>query len=126
MPPAMTTLLLAMQPPVLRAQEEDLSGIPQEVLDRLPPDVVDQLRDGVLDKIPEDVLERLPASITDRIPDGFLESASANPMLVGILLIIGVLAVLGFFYGVAKSFFKMAIYSGIAGAIAWFWYFNIR
>ncbi len=108
------------------AQEDGLSDIPQEVLDRLPPDIVEKLRTGVLDKIPDDVVDRLPPSIADRIPDGFLESAAANPLLTAILLLIGVLAVIGFFYGVAKSFFKMALYSGIAGAIAWFWYFNIR
>jgi len=25
-----------------------------------------------------------------------------------------------------KKLFKLALYAGIAGAIAWFWYFNIR
>jgi UDP-N-acetylmuramyl pentapeptide phosphotransferase/UDP-N-acetylglucosamine-1-phosphate transferase len=27
---------------------------------------------------------------------------------------------------IVKKLFKLALYAAIAGAIAWFWYFNIR
>lgn len=29
-------------------------------------------------------------------------------------------------FWIVKKLFKLALYAGIAGVIAWFWYFNIR
>ncbi len=106
--------------------EELIDRLPRDVLDRLPPDVIEQIRDGVIDQIPEEVVDRLPAGIADRIPEGLLASASADPLLTTILIVVGVLAIVGFLYGIVKSAFKAALFAAVVGGGAWYWYFNIR
>ena len=95
-----------------------VDSIPEEVLERLPDDVRQQLEDGIIDKIPEDIADTLPEGLRDSIPPGLIEAASANPLFA----VIGVLAVLGFIYGVVKSAFKAIVFFGALAAIAWFFF----
>jgi hypothetical protein len=102
----------------------DIEELPPEVVEELPEDVVQQLKDGVLDAIPDDIVDSLPASIQDKIPDGLLEAASSNPAFTRVLLAIGVLAIIGFVFGVVKSAVKWMIYSAIVGVAAWYFFFQ--
>ena len=107
--------------PLAQVEFEDL---PPEVVDELPSDVVDQIKDGVLDKLPDDVVSELPQSIQDKIPEGLLEAAASNPTFTKVLLAIGVLAVVGFIFGVVKSAVKWMLYSAIVGVAAWYFFFQ--
>jgi hypothetical protein len=102
----------------------EIDELPPEVVDELPSDIVDQIQDGLLDKIPDDVFSELPASIQDKIPDGLLEAASSSSTLSKVLLAIGLLAVVGFVFGVIKSAVKWMIYSAILGVAAWYFFFQ--
>lgn len=102
----------------------EIGDLPPEVVDQLPADVVDQIKDGLLDKLPDDVVSQLPASIQDKIPDGLLEAASSNPTFQKVLLAIGVLAVLGFVYGIIKSAVKWMFISGLLAVAAWYFFFQ--
>lgn len=93
-----------------------VDSIPEEVLERLPDDIRQQLEDGVIDKIPQDIVDRLPEGLQDRVPPGLIEAASANPLFA----VIGVLAIIGFIYGVVKSAAKAAAFFGVLAALAWF------
>ena len=108
----------------LLAQVE-IEDLPPEVVEELPTDVVDQIKDGLIDKLPEEVVSELPQSIQDRIPEGLLEAASSNPTFTRILLIIGILAVIGFIFGVIKSAVKWMLYSAILGVAAWYFFFQM-
>jgi hypothetical protein len=110
---------------ILFQTENPLDRLPQEVIDRLPDDIVRQLRDGVIDQIPEDVVDRLPDSVADRIPSGLIDFASSNPTMAVILAVIGVLAILGFIYGVMKSAVKVMLFSIVAGVAAWWFFFQV-
>ncbi len=103
----------------------EIDDLPPEVVDELPTDVVDQIKDGLLDKIPDDVVSELPASIQDKIPEGLLEAASSNATFTKVLLVIGVLAVVGFIFGVIKSAVKWMLYSAILGVVAWYFFFQM-
>ena len=103
-----------------------LDDLPQDVIDQLPTDVVQDIAEGAIEKIPQEVVDRLPDSVADRIPDGLLEAVGADPVLAGLLIAIGGLALVGFVYGIVKAAWKAAFFAGILGAAAWFWYFNIR
>lgn len=92
--------------------------IPEEVLEKLPEDIRRQLEDGIIDKIPEDILDSLPEGLRDSIPPGLIDAASANPLFA----VIGVLALIGFGYGVMKSFMKAAVFFGVLAALAWFFF----
>ncbi|MFQ5554824.1 MAG: hypothetical protein ACE5GC_05570 [Acidimicrobiia bacterium] len=98
--------------------------IPPDVAEQLPDDVLQQLRDGVIDKIPEDVVDRLPDAVQDRIPEGLLDLASSNNTFTIVLAIAGVLAVVGFVWGIAKSAIKAALFFALAAAVAWFLFFQ--
>jgi hypothetical protein len=111
----MSTTLLA---------QVDVEELPTEVVESLPDDVVQRLRDGVIDAIPNDIVDTLPASVQDKIPDGLLEAASSNPALTRVLLVVGVLAVVGFVFGVIKSAVRWMIYSAIVGVAAWYFFFQ--
>jgi len=102
----------------------ELEDLPPEVVDELPTDVVDQIKDGLLDKIPDDVVAELPSSIQDRIPDGLLEAAADNPTFTKVLLVIGILAVIGFVFGVIKSAVKWMLVSAVIGVAAWYFFFQ--
>ena len=112
--------------PLAQAPQDLIDDIPPDVIDQIPDSVIDQLRDGVIDKIPDDIVDQLPTSVTDRIPDGLLESASANPVLAGILIVVGVLALIVFVFGIVKSAIKAAVFGGVLAAAAWYWYFQIQ
>ena len=103
----------------------EIDDLPPEVVDELPNDIVDQIREGLLDKLPEDVVSDLPASIQDRIPEGLLDAASSNPTLTTVLLTIGVIAVVGFIFGVIRSAVKMMFISAILGVAAWYFFFQV-
>ncbi len=92
--------------------------IPEEVLDRLPDDIRQQLEDGVIDKIPQDVVDKLPEGLRDSLPTDLIEAASANPLFA----VIGVLALIGFGYGVFKSAMKAVVFFAAVAAIAWFFF----
>lgn len=102
----------------------DIDELPPDVVDSLPDDVLQQLKDGVLDKIPDDIVDSLPDAIQSKIPEGLVEAASSNPTFTKVLLVIGVLAVIGFVIGVVKSAVKWMIYSGILGVAAWYFFFQ--
>ncbi|MDJ0923073.1 MAG: hypothetical protein QNJ77_00815 [Acidimicrobiia bacterium] len=102
----------------------DIDELPPEVVDSLPDDIVQQLKDGVLDAIPEDIVDSLPSAVQDKIPEGLLEAASSNPTFTKVLLVIGVIAVIGFIFGVVKSAIKWMIYSAIVGVAAWYFFFQ--
>lgn len=126
-------------PGILRAMPEtlaqsgpisfvDVEDLPPEVIDQLEelePDVVDDLRNGVIDQIPEEVVDRLPVGVQDQIPDALIDAASANPAFAAVLVIIGVLAVVMLVWAIFKSAIKIAVFSGILGAAAWFWFFRV-
>ena len=92
--------------------------IPEEVLERLPDDIRQQLEDGVIDKIPQDVIDKLPEGLRDSVPTGLIDAASANPLFA----VIGVLALIGFGFGVAKSAVKAIVFFALLAAIAWFFF----
>jgi len=93
-----------------------VDSIPEEVLEKLPEDVRRQLEDGTIEKIPQEVVDKLPESLQDSVPTGLIEAASANPLFA----VIGVLAVIGFAYGVAKSAVKAVVFFAALAAVAWF------
>ena len=75
------------------------------------------LGDEIVDRVPEDLRERA-GQIADDV--------RANPVLLGILIVIGVVTALIFLWGIFKQVVKAAIIGGAASAAAWYWYFNIR
>ncbi len=101
-----------------------IEDLPPDVVSKLPPQVVDQIRKGLLDKIPNDVVSQLPASLQDKIPSGLLEAASSNPTFQKVLLVIGVLALIGFVIGLLKSAIKWMIFSAILAVGAWYLFFK--
>ena len=101
-----------------------IDELPPEVVDDLPPSIVDQIRNEGLETLPDEIIDRLPESVVDRIPSEFLDVASNNPLFTAILVIVGLLAIVGFFWGVAKSAFKAALFFGLVAAGAWYWFFN--
>ncbi len=102
----------------------DIDELPPELVDELSDDVLQQLKDGVLDKIPDDIVDSLPGAVQDKIPEGLLEAASANSTFTKVLLVIGVLAAIGFVFGVVKSAVKWMIYSAVLGVGAWYFFFQ--
>ena len=92
--------------------------IPEEVLEKLPEDIRRQLEEGAIDKIPQDIVDKLPEGLRDSVPTGLIEAASANPLFA----IIGVLALIGFGYGVVKSATKAVVFFAVLAAIAWFFF----
>ena len=101
-----------------------IDDLPPEVVEELPASIIDQIRDEGLETLPDEILDRLPDTVVDRIPTEYLDVASNNPALTAILVIVGLLAIVGFMYGVAKSAFKAALFFGVIAAGAWFWFFN--
>jgi len=115
-----------MSIPLAQDAENLVDQIPTDVIDQIPTDVLQDLVEGTAEKIPQEVIDRLPDSVVDRIPDGLIESVGADPVLAGILIAIGGIAVAGFLYGIVKSAWKAAFFAGIVGAATWYWYFSIR
>ena len=117
----MFTYLTSVIPAFFQTPLEEL---PPDVVEELPPDIIQQLKDGIIDRIPEDVVDRLPDSVADKIPSGMIEFASSNPGMAVVLAIIGVVAIIGFIYGVMKSAVKVMVFSAVAGGAAWYFFFQ--
>lgn len=115
MPMVVAGRLFGMLALLIRLQSV-VDQIPEEVLERLPADVREKLEAGLIDKIPEDVADTLPEGLRDSIPPGLIDAAAANPLFA----VLGVLALVGFGYGVMKSAMKSAVFFGALAAIAWF------
>lgn len=104
--------------------------IPPEVIDELPPDIVQRLRDGVIDTIPDDVYDSLSQQAKDAlldrvpgfVPDSVVDAVTNNPGLAAVLAVIGILAVIGFGYGIAKSAIKSVAFFGVLAALAWYFF----
>lgn len=77
-----------------------------------------------IEELPPEVVDTLPASVQDKVPDGLLEAASSSSTLTKVLLVIGVIAVAAFVFGVIKSAVKWMIYSAIIGVGAWYFFFQ--
>lgn len=108
----------------LNALPDLVDELPPDVVEDLPPSIIDQIREEGLETLPDSIVEQLPDSVVDRIPPEYLSAAGDNPVLTAILVIVGILAIAGFFYGVVKSAFKAAFFFGVVAAGAWFWFFN--
>lgn len=103
---------------ILQIDPTDLEALPDELREQFP-DIVQDLRDGVIEEVPDAVLDQLPTSVVDRIPESLLASG-VNTTFVVILAAIAGLALLGFFYGMAKAAAKAAMFFLVVGAIAGF------
>jgi hypothetical protein len=75
--------------------------------------------------IPEEIVDRIPDDLRDRA-DEIVSEVQANPTLMAVLVVVGVLTALLFVWGVVKQAFKAALFAGLASAGVWYWYFNIR
>ena len=64
----------------------------------------------------ENVLAQAGAAV-ESARNAFAENSSLLIALAATALVV---------WWIVKKVFKLAIYAAIAGAIAWFWYFNIR
>ena len=96
----------------------EIEALPEELRTGFP-QVVNDLREGVIQEVPEAVLSQLPQSVVDRIPESLLAS-NMNTTFVLVLAIIAGVALLGFFYGMAKAAAKAAVFFLVVGAIAGF------
>ncbi|WP_419917689.1 hypothetical protein [Candidatus Poriferisocius sp.] len=85
-------------------------------------ELLEKLRDGSISKLPERALDCLPPDVRDRIPDDLIEFASANPIPTLLALVVGVAAVLGLLYKLAKRAFVAALLLGAVAAAAWWWW----
>jgi hypothetical protein len=72
---------------------------------------------SVFQTLPDDVLERA---------DEIVETVKANPVLLGVLAVIGLITAVIFLFGVVRQAFKAALIGGLLSAGAWYWYFSIR
>ncbi len=104
--------------PILQLDPNEIEALPQELRERFP-EVVSALREGVIEEVPDAVLNQLPNSVVDRIPEGLLAS-SVNTTFVVILAVIAAVALLGFFFGMAKVAAKAAMFFLAIGAVASF------
>ncbi len=66
-----------------------------------------------------------PITIPERAEE-IVETVKDNPTLAAILLVVGLLTIGLFLWGMMKQVMKAAIFGGLLSAIVWFWYFNIR
>ena len=72
---------------------------------------------------------RLFTQIQITVPENageVIDQVKANPTLLAILIGVGILTALLFFWGLIRQTFKAAIFGGALSVIAWVWYFNIR
>lgn len=69
--------------------------------------------------------EELVGELGDKV-DEVSETVRSNPELAAILLVIGVLTAVIFFWGVFKQAIKAAVIGGLLSAGAWYWYFNVK
>lgn len=64
-------------------------------------------------------------SLLTRLND-LVAQVKEEPVLLAILIGVGVITAIIFFWGIVKQVFKAAIIAGALSAGAWWWYFNIR
>lgn len=76
-------------------------------------------------QVPDEIVDRVPEDVRDRVGE-IAETVEADPVLAAILIGVGVVTALIFFWGVVKQAFKAAFVGAILSAGAWYWYFNIR
>lgn len=103
---------------ILQIESSEIEQIPDEVRERFP-GVVQDLREGAIDNIPDSVLSQLPDSVVARIPESLIAS-DVNTTFVIVLAAIAGIALLGFFYGMAKAAVKAAVFFLVVGAVAGF------
>lgn len=103
---------------ILQIDPEEVERLPDELRERFP-EVVRDLRDGAIEDIPDSVLSQLPDSVVARIPESLIAS-DVNTTFVIVLAAIAGIALLGFFYGMAKAAVKAAVFFLVVGAIAGF------
>jgi len=63
------------------------------------------------------------------LPDNageIVDTVKANPALLAVLIGVGVLTAVIFFWGIMRQGIKAAIFGGLLSVGAWYWYFNIR
>lgn len=101
---------------LLQIDPQELEALPEELRQQFP-EVVQRLREGAIDEIPERVLDQLPPSVVDRIPESLLANG-VNTTFVIILVAIAIVALMGFFYGMAKAAAKAALFFLVVGAVA--------
>lgn len=53
-------------------------------------------------------------------------TAVASPAMENLPLVLGLGAAALVVFWIVKKLFKLALYAGIAGVLAWLWYFNVR
>lgn len=56
--------------------------------------------------------------------EGLFDRISSSSTLTKVLLVVGVLALAGFVFGIVKSAVKWMLYSAIIGVAAWFFFFQ--
>jgi hypothetical protein len=66
---------------------------------------------------------QMPEDLNERIEQG-RRTISDNPVLAAVLIGVGVITALVFFFGIFKQAFKAAIFGAVLSAAAWIWYFN--
>lgn len=123
---SMLVVVPAAVAPSAGAQDDLTDQIPAEVLAELEarePDIVRGLRDGSITEIPNSVVDALPTQISDQIPADL--TAGASGTFIAILIIVGVIALAGFFYGMVKSAIKAALFFGLVAAVAFFVLFTV-
>lgn len=69
--------------------------------------------------------ELIPEDVRDRA-DEIIDTVKADPTLLAILVVVGLLTFGIFVWGITKQVFKAAIFAGLASAGIWYWYFNVR
>jgi len=56
--------------------------------------------------------------------EGLFDRISSSSTLTKVLLVVGVLALIGFIFGIVKSAVKWMFISAIIGVAAWFFFFQ--
>lgn len=105
--------------PAAGAQTNPVDELPPAVVEELQeqaPEVLRQLQDGTIDRIPDNVVERLPTTVVDQIPASLL--TGRNVVLLGVLAVIALVSMMGFFYGVMRSAMKAALFFAVLGGLA--------
>lgn len=67
----------------------------------------------------------VPDEVKDRADD-IIQTVKADPTLLTILIVVGVVTLGLFVWGMTKQVFKAALFAGLASAGVWYWYFKVR
>jgi len=71
------------------------------------------------------LFQTLPGEVVERA-DEIVDTVKANPALLAVLAVVGVVTAVVFLFGVVRQAFKAAMFGGLLSAGAWYWYFTIR